>query len=194
MTRTSEAAERGREDYNESNPDPRFRPSVGRLMHKLRTLPQFEDPQATAFLVDDLMWYHLVKRRASTQLFYLLKQAHYYWADSIKAGGVSEMANQRQNNFSDSAQNPHTEDALPKSEALDLDDAQLKKEVNRVILDHYYAKSAYIPSCICGKEFDFIEEWANHVRYRIWKVLNARLENGRESSGSAPTGKVPTGG
>lgn len=56
---------------------------------------------------------------------------------------------------------------------IDLEDKKLKREVRNIIVDHYYALNASLaPLCACGKRFDFIEEWANHVRSVIWRALS----------------------
>lgn len=182
MTRTSEQNERGRQEYVEGSADPRFRPSVGRLMNKMRTLPQLDDPRAAAFIIDDMMHRRFVfNAKRPQELWYLAKQAVSYWQAVSPPILGFESGNELQNIFGESGKTeiaskiPTTEDA-PKLGSLP------KAVVEAVLFEHAYDehqwrrdKEVYIPGCLCGKDFEFREEWAKHVRIRIWRALDAEL-------------------
>lgn len=178
MTRTSEQNERARREYTDENPDPRFRPSVSRLVMKLRTLPSLEDPEAVAFVVDDLLHRHFVfNHRRPNQLWYIARQAVSYWQQVLGAGGISEKANSDLVNFA------FTTEDDPKMLSLPLDNKKLKKRVRVIIQDHTFSpreivgkKSTVIPGCSCMEEFDLFEDWAKHVRELIWKEIDDAVD------------------
>jgi hypothetical protein len=185
VTKTAETNEAGRQDYTEENPDPRFRPSVSRLLGKLRELPQMDDPRAVAFIVDDLVYRRLVRDdKRPTELWYLTQQMVSYWKSVLGAGGASDLANERQLIFASFA---ISRDAVPEMSSLLLD-KDLKKSVRKLVIDHTFAprtmkkSDRVIPACSCGNEYEFLEQWGNHVRNLIWKELR--------DAGPGSTGEV----
>lgn len=180
--------EKSRYQFTADNPNPRFRPAVSALMHKLREMKTFDDPLATRMIIDDMIYTHLVRRPHPDSLFYLLQQLHSYWGrmyfgltpddqEILKLEAAQKAIARDAAGEIVSLPLPGPEIEPPTgSGGLDLDDSKLKKRVRQVITEHYYAPLSHhtavrVPACICGKEFEFIEEWANHARSVIWKEL-----------------------
>jgi KaiC/GvpD/RAD55 family RecA-like ATPase len=183
------SAEREKYRFAEDNPNPRFKPSVQAVMNKLRQLKVFEDPHSAALIIDDLIYRHLLcKQGQPNQLYYLLMQVYSYWGRSL---------NLQENQKREHTQNPATRDAVqeilslgdlyskedPPQEVekpvLDLEDKELKKRARSAIEEHEYApymtKGINVPRCTCGREFEFREQWSNHVRSLIWKELKEHV-------------------
>lgn len=197
MTRSSERNEQGRLEYTNDNPDPRFRPSVSRLLMKLREMPQFEDPAAVAFIIDDMMYRHFVfLRKDPGWLWYLAKQAVSYWNAT---GGEYANLETPPKQISESPAKSVTTEDVPEMSSLPpesrvyelyLERKELKRRIRDLVIEHtyepYVRHEIDVPACACGKEFEFIEQWANHLRARVWMVMRDQLGQAG-ASGSDPT-------
>ena len=193
MTTTSERAFDEREKYHNNNPDPHYRPAVSRLVMKLRGLPLLQEPHVAEYVIDDLI-YHFFRaqgRKRPHSLYRLLNRIHSYWSSAL-AFTAEQNDNDRQNYFTEFAISsddaPEKVSLPPGATIVHFESKGLKASSSQTVLDHSYTplekKGIEVPACACGKEFEFIEQWATHARLRIWKGLGYEpiVRASRESS------------
>jgi len=190
MTRSQRDRAEQEAQFNETNPVVRFRPSVDKLTQKLRDMTMMQDRNVRVHITEDQIW---MLRHDSVALSRIIKQAMGWWEI---ASGLNEHSPEYKNLVFSKTGNPVNfdlnEDAVRKSE-IDLDSKELKKSVRIKLSEHTFEweypqeQYGHSISCSCGREFDFTEEWANHVRSVIWRVLSESTNFTRDSVNTEQT-------
>lgn len=185
MTRSRTRNEEERDAFNNDNPDPRMRPVYSALRHKLRNLSALDDPSLSMLVIDDMIYHRfLFKEKHPDALWYLMKQVHSYWLRSL--GGEMPVPHGEALQLSFLGQSEKgllenlNEEVSGKVKIEFLDDKELKKAV-RVAVHQHYLVDTFQLNCGCGKEFDLMEQWANHVRSVIWRVIRESLDSSGDS-------------
>jgi hypothetical protein len=171
-----------------------MRPNYSALVHKLRQMKLLEDPYFARMVIDDMIYHRFIfQEKHPNHLWFLLQQIHSYWIRSIDADGATTSGEERQKLFLETEKGDIlnlNEDASQKVE-IDLDSKELKRSAREQIALHTYDPTSRngveFPVCHCGRQFDLFEEWANHTRSVIWKVLRESANSSSDHSNKRET-------
>jgi len=198
MTRSSRRNEADRELFRADNPDPRMRPAYSALTHKLRNMSVLDDPSLSMLVIDDMIYHrYLFKEKHPDALWFLLKQVHSYWIRSLgfalefdegealqlEAVQYGDKTYFRQSEKGD-FRNLNEDDSGKVK--IDLESKQLKTAIRLAIQEHswvagFHKSGVVVPKCQCDREFDLFEQWANHARSVIWRILSESSDGERDS-------------
>ena len=196
MTRSSRKNELDRAEFSPNNPDPRMRPVYSALCYKLRQMKALDDPSLSRLVIDDMIYHRFLFQASHPDaLWYLMQQVHSYWLRSL--GGRSSLGEAPQIEFVQAVENffPKIEEEpvlnlnedAPQNSEIDWDNKDLKKLTRVAIQEHAFEEhenhraGSLVPACTCGKEFDLFEQWANHVRSVIWRVMRESIDQQTDS-------------
>ena len=195
MTRSSRKNELDRAEFSPNNPDPRMRPVYSALCYKLRQMKALDDPSLSRLVIDDMIYHRFLFQASHPDaLWYLMQQVHSYWLRSL--GGRSSLGEAPQIEFVQAVENffPKIEEEpvlnlnedAPQNSEIDFESKELKTAVREAIQQHawfpgFHKNGVVVPKCTCGREFDLFEQWANHVRSVIWRVMRESIDQQTDS-------------
>lgn len=207
---------------SETDSDPRRRPSVDLLIHKLRGLKTLKNhPDAVQLILADLVYQFFVnEEKRPAHLWAHINHSMYSFLGLMGGGyparndapmreftvqqGVGTGGNPENQLWpgaqvaiggqfiplptpilpgeapQDDSENQNSksasllvlrkdEEEKPQASGVNLEDKAMKIGVETVIFEHYIDKN--ILTCGCGRNFEFLELWAKHVRIRVWRYL-----------------------
>jgi hypothetical protein len=157
-----------------------MRPSVMALVQKLREMKTLRHPNGNVdsavvhLIADDLIHHYFVREGKIDDVFTHLVRINSYWRRLMGDHGLDEMIGTEDTAF------PYP-DQLPLPVAPDTHYSVLDKigskesraGVEHLIYRHYpKMKPALLGfECGCGKIFNSREEWATHLRIRIYRYM-----------------------
>jgi hypothetical protein len=172
----------------EGHPNKMMRPSTHSLLHKLRNMKMMQEPGMANVVIYDLAYHFLGRHREEVLLGDITAKLMHMWVGMVKneEGQAAYIYGQPENHpvlpredapldFSSSPVNDSTAGVAAGGDSpwVDLASDAVKLSVKSILMVHSPGKGspAWMIKCECGRDFAATEEWAQHVRVRIWRVL-----------------------
>lgn len=148
-----------------------MRPQTQALIDKLRKITILAEPGTAEEVIYDIAKRQLYDKKQEVRLANIAQRLQHLWISmrgSEDIYGVPEPTPEP---------TPAPEPGLGGDRpSLDLETPELKKTIKEVIWSHAIAgHKGLMIQCGCNREFAADEEWANHVRIRVWRALKAEF-------------------
>lgn len=187
--------------FEEANPDPRMRPSVDALAHKLRHMTMLVDhPDAVEFIIHDMMhWFFIREEVRPTRMFNTMMHSNTLWRMALRAETEGSV------NASEPAAYVEDLDLLrargwvrdrpaepdlssPAKPGL-IDPLELNAlMLGAIVANHKMTYTDEYVLCGCGKHLDGAMKWARHVGIQIKRRLSEEpTEAATEEASASPS-------
>lgn len=159
-----------------------MRPQVQALIQKLRDMKVVQEVGVPEEIIWDMAFYQLHRKGQEVRLAQIASRLTALWVGMVKneqgqpayifgtATGVGYGGNTEAQVITQVPTVVSPGDSPP---VIDLDNADTKRAVADLIKHHVpkIGSPAWMIKCTCGRDYAHEDEWANHVRVRIWREL-----------------------
>lgn len=164
----------------EGHPNKMMRPSTHKLLDKLRNMQMLQEPGMVNVLIYDLAHHFLYREKQVVLLGQIAARLTQMWVGLVynSEDKPAELYGNPEYRPIEKVQREEVVDGGDSPPFEDLLKAYLwnpgRISAVRSTLEHHVPKvgrPAWSIECTCGKTFAHSEEWTNHVRIRLYRVI-----------------------